>query len=85
MASFLLPPQPHFALPGSPDAERLGCTCPGSCGRMLGLRVPIGKVGERPRFGAPKEFWYWYSTDCVLHGGTIDYALEQLDKTTEQA
>ena len=85
MSSFLLPPQTNFALPGTDDAIRLGCTCPGSVGKLAGLETPTEKVGQRPRFGAPKAFYYFYSINCVLHGGAVRYALEQPDIAIEPA
>lgn len=84
MASFLLPPLERFALPGTADAARLGCTCRGTLGTgMIGLDVPIGKVGQRPRFGAPKAFWYFYSLNCPLHGAAANDWIKQQPQDDE--
>lgn len=42
--------------PGSPEALKMGCTCP-----------TIDNNGGRG-FGDPVKLMYWVSHDCPLHG-----------------
>jgi len=44
--------------PGSPEAVKLGCTCP----------VIDNHHGKGVPYGANGEVGFWHSGDCPLHG-----------------
>jgi hypothetical protein len=59
----LIPRLPNFPAPNEPEAQDFGCSC-----------APV--TPPRP---AKTPSWFFYSINCLLHGGAVAEHWNQID------